>query len=98
MANYLSVQPGQVDTVFRTLSYVDAVNPARRAVTPDRFSVALMATVCPPATVYTASNIHREHTGTVDNTIDVWPFNDHEDGAGHQWARRLPWLAGLPRP
>ena len=57
-----------------------------------------MDTVCPPATVYTASNIYREHAGTVDNTIDVWPFNDHEGGVGHQWARQLPWLAGLPRP
>jgi cephalosporin-C deacetylase len=47
VATYLSVHRGQVDTVLRTLSYVDAVNHARRAVAPDRFSAALMDTRVP---------------------------------------------------
>jgi cephalosporin-C deacetylase len=102
VATYLSVHREQVETVFRTLSYVDAVNHAKRAVAPARFSVALMDTVCPPSTVYTAYNWYGRHARdagrAVDTTIDVWPFNDHEGGVGHQWARQIPWLAGLLRP
>lgn len=102
VATYLSVHRGQVETAFATLSYVDAVNHARRAVAPARFSVALMDTVCPPSTVYTAFNRYGEHASAagrpVDKVIDVWPFNNHEGGVGHQWARQLPWLAALLRP
>jgi cephalosporin-C deacetylase len=94
VAGYLSVHRGQEETVFRTLSYVDAANHAKRAVAPARFSVALMDTVCPPSTVYTAYN----HYGSADKTIDVWPFNDHEGGLGHQWQRQLPWLADRLHP
>jgi cephalosporin-C deacetylase len=98
VARYLSVHRGHVDAAFHTLSYMDAVNHARRAVAPARFSVALMDTVCPPSTVYTAYNHYGSRAGgTVDKTIDVWPFNDHEGGLGHQWARQLPWLANLLR-
>ena len=102
VATYLAVHRGQVDTVFHTLSYIDAVNHARRAVAPARFSVALMDTVCPPSTVYTAYHRYGEHGSAagraVDKSIDVWPFNDHEGGVGHQWARQLRWLADLLQP
>ena len=34
-------------------------------------------------------------------TIDVYPFNEHEGGQGHQLTKQLPWLralAGLSSP
>ncbi|MFL6119072.1 acetylxylan esterase [Actinophytocola sp.] len=99
VATYLSVHRRRTEAVFRTLSYVDAVNHARRAVAPARFSVALMDTVSPPSTVYAAYNHYGEHAvaagRTVPKVIDVWPFNEHEGGMGHQWTRQLPWLADL---
>ncbi|GIE94288.1 acetylxylan esterase [Paractinoplanes rishiriensis] len=98
VARYLSVHRGREETAYRTLSYIDAVNHARRATAPARFSVALMDTVCPPSTVYAAFNWYGSRAATQpDKVIDVWPFNDHEGGVGHQWARQLPWLAGLLR-
>lgn len=99
VATYLSVHREQVETVFHTLSYVDAVNHAKRAVAPARFSVALMDTICPPSTVYTAYNWYGDRAAgrTVDKRIDVWPFNDHEGGLGHQWARQVRWLGKLLR-
>jgi cephalosporin-C deacetylase len=90
ISKYLSVHRGREETVFRTLSYFDAVNHARRATAPARFSVALMDMVCPPSTVYAAY-----HHYAADKVIDVWSFNDHEGGQGHQWGRQLPWLAEL---
>jgi len=89
VGRYLAVHRDHVDAAMRTLSYIDAVNHAKRATAPARFSVALMDTICPPSTVYTAYN----HYGSADKAIDVWQFNDHEGGQGHQWARQLPWLA-----
>ena len=99
VSRYLSVNRGHADAAFRTLSYVDAVNHARRAVAPARFSVALMDTICPPSTVYAAYNRYGEQAGaagrSIQKTIDIWPFNDHEGGLGHQWERQLPWLADV---
>jgi cephalosporin-C deacetylase len=98
VARYLSVHRGHEETAYRTLSYIDAVNHARRATAPARFSVALMDTVCPPSTVYAAFNWYGSRAATPPaKVIDVWPFNDHEGGVGHQWARQLPWLAGRLR-
>jgi cephalosporin-C deacetylase len=88
---YLAVNRAHTEQAFRTLSYIDAVNHAKRAVAPARFSVALMDQVCPPSTVYAAFNAY----GGATKEIDVWPFNDHEGGGGHQWARQLPWLSSV---
>jgi cephalosporin-C deacetylase len=93
VGRYLAVNRKRVDDAFHTLSYIDAVNHARRATAPARFSVALMDTICPPSTVYTAFNRYGERAGApVEKEIDVWPFNGHEGGAGHQWSRQIPWL------
>jgi len=89
VGRYLAVHRDHVEPAFRTLSYFDVVNHARRATAPARFSVALMDTICPPSTVYAAFN----HYGSSDRTMDVWQFNDHEGGQGHQWPRQLAWLA-----
>jgi cephalosporin-C deacetylase len=51
---YLAVHRGDVEQAFRTLSYLDGVNFARRAGAPALFSVALMDVTCPPSTVFAA--------------------------------------------
>lgn len=91
---YLAVHRDQVDTAFRTLSYLDGVSFARRALAPALFSVALMDPVCPPSTVYAAYNGYGELTATPHPTeIVEYPFNKHEGGDGHHFARQVKWLA-----
>ncbi|WP_250445059.1 acetylxylan esterase [Actinotalea sp. C106] len=104
ITQYLSVHRHAVETVFRTWSYLDAVNFARRATAPALFSVALMDQTCPPSTVYAAYN----HYGTAPTTaqgpgaavpgtrptteILTYPFNQHEGGQAHQVEAQLRWL------
>lgn len=85
---YLSAHRHRVEDAFRTLSYVDGVNHAKRAQAPALYSVALMDPVCPPSTVYAAAN---RWGGDVD--IEVYPFNEHEGGTEFQRERQLRWLA-----
>ena len=89
LATYLSVHRDQVDSVFRTLSYFDGVNFARRIHAPSLFSVALMDAVVPPSTTFAAYN----HLAAEDRAIEVYPFNDHEGGAAVQWQKQAAWLA-----
>ena len=97
VAQYLSVQRAHVEQAFRTLSYVDAVNFARRATAPALISVGLMDQICPPSTVYAAINHYgsRRADGGERPAVDVveYPFNDHEGGDAHQQARQLAWVA-----
>jgi cephalosporin-C deacetylase len=95
ITTYLSVHRAHVSAAFRTLSYLDGVNFARRATAPALFSVGLMDPICPPSTVYAAYNHYGSHAGGVSKDIEVYEFNEHEGGAGHQFARQLPWLAAL---
>ena len=85
---YLAAHRDRVGQTFRTLSYVDVVNHARRATAPALFSVALMDPICPPSTVYAAAN----HYGG-EATVAVYPFNEHEGGGEFQRERQLAWLA-----
>lgn len=89
VTRYLAGWRDRVEQVFRTLSYVDGVNFARRARTPGLFSVGLMDQTCPPSTVYAAYN----HYGHDDKQIRVYPFNDHEGGEEHQTLAQLEWFA-----
>lgn len=89
---YLASHRHEVEMAFRTLSYVDVVNHAKRATAPALFSVALMDTTCPPSTVYAAAN---HYGGQV--TMEVYPFNEHEGGGEFQSDRQLTWLPA-PRP
>ncbi|PFG32628.1 acetylxylan esterase [Sanguibacter antarcticus] len=105
ITTYLSVHREHADQAFRTLSYVDAVNHARRASAPALFSVALMDPICPPSTVYSAHNLYGSRAvtsvDTLDLSMEVYPFNQHEGGQGFQLAKQITWLrrrAGLPRP
>jgi cephalosporin-C deacetylase len=92
IGRYLSVHRGDVDTVFRTLSYVDGVAFARRATAPALFSVALQDTTCPPSTVYAA---YHAYAGPTE--LRVWPFNDHEGGKEHHQREQLAFARSLVR-
>jgi cephalosporin-C deacetylase len=89
LATYLSVHRDEVADVFRTLSYFDGVNFARRIHVPALFSVGLMDTVVPPSTTFAAFN----HLAAEDRAIEVYPFNDHEGGGALQWRTQAAWLA-----
>lgn len=94
IVRYLAVHRDQVDTVFRTLSYLDGVAFARRAVAPALFSVALMDPICPPSTVFAAYNAYGELADAPPPAeIVEYPFNGHEGGDGHHFTRQVRWLA-----
>lgn len=88
---YLGVYRDRVDATFRTLSYFDGVNFAKRATAPARFSVGLMDEIVLPSTVFAAfNNYAADH-----RDIDVYTFNGHEGGDAHQWVRQAHWLSEL---
>jgi cephalosporin-C deacetylase len=89
LAQYLSVHRDRVEDVFRTLSYFDGANFARRIQVPALFSVALMDTIVPPSTTFAAYN----HLATEDKAIEVYAFNNHEGGGTAHWAKQAAWLA-----
>ncbi len=84
IVQYLSVHRDAAETVFRTLSYFDGVNFARRSDVPALFSTALHDQVCPPSTVFAAANHHR---GPAE--VEVYAFNEHEGGLARQWERQV---------
>jgi cephalosporin-C deacetylase len=90
IVRYLAVHRDAPDQVFRTLSYFDAVNFAKRCNAPALFSVGLMDEICPPSTVFGAVN---NYAGPV--SMEVYPFNEHEGGEGHHWMRLAEWLRGV---
>ncbi|PJJ61894.1 acetylxylan esterase [Compostimonas suwonensis] len=75
VTDYLAVHRGSVAQVERTLAYFDAVNFARHATAPARFSVGLMDPVVLPSSVFGAYNAY-----TAPKGIAVWPYNGHEGG------------------
>ncbi|MFM9373624.1 acetylxylan esterase [Streptomyces sp. Da 82-17] len=85
---YLKSRRIGADTVFRTLSYFDAVHFAARAQAPALFSVALQDLTCPPSTVFGAFNAYAAE----DKRIEVYEFNEHEGGGPYQQATQLRWL------
>ncbi|GAA1057901.1 acetylxylan esterase [Agromyces luteolus] len=93
IVRYLSIHRDAAPTVFRTLSYFDGVNFAKRASAPALVSVALMDPVCPPSTVYAAANHH-----AVGAEVVEYAFNEHEGGQGVHWERQAAWLAEVLSP
>lgn len=89
IVRYLSVHRGADERVFRTLSYFDGVNLAKRSTAPALFSVAHLDPICPPSTVFAARN----HWAGGRADIVEYSFNEHEGGQAHQWARQADWLA-----
>jgi cephalosporin-C deacetylase len=90
ITRYLASHRDQVDRVFTTLSYFDGANFAARATCPALFSVGLMDEIVPPSTVFASFN---RYAG--DAEIEVYPYNDHEGGAGYQWIRQRRWVEPL---
>ena len=91
ITQYLSIYRDHVDTVWQTLSYFDGVNFASRIRAPALFSVALMDEVCPPSTVFAAYNA----LGSARKSINVYPYNQHEGGAGDQLREQLRFVQNL---
>lgn len=95
IVSYLAVHRDAEEAVRRTLSYVDGVTFARRAVAPAHFAVGLRDTICPPSTVFAAHNHYGAANGRDDRperTIHVYSFNHHEGGDAVHTRRQLRWL------
>ena len=88
LAAYCRTHRDQIDTVFRTLSYVDVVNHAKRAKVPALFSVGLTDDVTPPSTVFAAYNWYGG-----EKDIEVYPYNGHEGGGAHHDRAKLEFAA-----
>jgi cephalosporin-C deacetylase len=96
IVNYLAVHRDLAETVRNTLSYVDGVTFARRAIAPAHVGVGLRDTVCPPSTTFAAYNQYGAANGRPtppDRTIAVYPFNQHEGGDAVHVGRQLRWLS-----
>lgn len=89
IVRYLSVHRRADERVFRTLSYFDGVNFAKRTTAPALFSVAHLDPVCPPSTVFAARN----HWAGGAAEIVEYSFNEHEGGGPWQWQQQADWLA-----
>jgi len=90
IARYLKVHRDQVETAFRTLSFVDLALLASRATAPALFSVGLLDTICPPSTVYAAYNAY----GGPKQIIE-YAYNDHEGGGEFHEVAKVSWLRSL---
>ena len=88
LSEYCAVHGDLVETVFRTLSYVDVVNHAKRAHAPALFSAGLADDITPPSTVFAAFNYY---AGPKD--IAVYEFNGHEGGGTLHLRAKLDYLA-----
>jgi cephalosporin-C deacetylase len=95
IVTYLSVHREAEAAARHTLSYVDAVNFARRAVAPAHFGVGLRDTVCPPSTVFAAHNHYgaaNDRPDRPERSMHVYPFNRHEGGEAVHTRKQLLWL------
>ncbi|MBO0869219.1 MAG: acetylxylan esterase [Micromonosporaceae bacterium] len=93
---YLAVHREAEAAVRHTLSYVDGVSFARRAVAPAHFGTGLRDTICPPSTVFAAYNRYGTgHPGhpRPDRTMHTYAFNHHEGGEALHVQRQMRWLA-----
>jgi cephalosporin-C deacetylase len=90
---YLSIHRDNAEQTFRTLSYFDGVNFAKRASAPALFSVGLFDEICPPSTVFAAFNSY----GGADKAIEVYAFNGHEGGSGHQGFKQWEFVRNITR-
>lgn len=98
IARYLAVNREAEEAVRRTLSYVDAVTFARRAVAPAHFGIGLRDTVCPPSTGFAAHNQYGAGNGRQvppEREVHVYPFNQHEGGEAVHVRRQLRWLTSV---
>lgn len=93
LANYFRLYPEREDATFRTLSYFDNLNLARRIQCPVMMSVGLQDLICPPSSIYGTFN----HIAS-EKKMAVYPYHGHEVPPQHvteqiRWANR--YLRGL---
>jgi cephalosporin-C deacetylase len=93
VVRYLAAHRGDEARVRATLAYVDGLHHATRASAPALFSVALHDATCPPSTVFATFHAYAERVAASE--IVVYPFNDHEGGAGAHWPVQAAWLREL---
>ncbi|MEU7656154.1 acetylxylan esterase [Micromonospora taraxaci] len=101
IGRYLAVHRDAEEAVWRTLSYVDGVNFARRATAPAHFGIGRRDTVCPPDTGFAAYNHYGAANGRPvppEREIHVYPFNGHEGGEAVHVRRQLRWLDSVLHP
>jgi cephalosporin-C deacetylase len=87
LTGYCRTHRDDVERTFRTLSYLDVVNHAKRAGAPALFAVGLADAVCPPSTVFAA---YHHYAGPGE--IRVYPFDAHEGGGAHHVREELAFL------
>jgi len=92
LSEYCRAHRDHIDDVFRTLSYVDVVNHAKRATVPGLFSVGLADLIAPPSTVFAAFNWYGG-----PRSIEVYPYNEHEGGGAHHEQVKLRFAADMLR-
>ena len=82
--DYSATYPDRVGSVFRTLSYFDVVNHAKRVTAPSLFSVALMDEITPPSTVFAAFNAL-----VGERQMEIYEFNGHEGGGSIHFEKQV---------
>lgn len=90
ISRFLRVHRDKTEKVFNTLEYFDGMHFAARAKAPALFSTALMDTICPPSSVFSAYN----HYGG-DKKIEVYEFNLHDGGGSHHDLKKVKYLKEL---
>ena len=92
LAQYCRVHHDEIEQVFRTISYIDVVNHAKRTAVPALFSVGLLDDITPASTVFAAFN---HYAGP--KQIAVYPFSGHEGGGTTHMQKKLDFLAAALR-
>ncbi|PHP52811.1 acetylxylan esterase [Actinomyces ruminis] len=87
LTRYLAVRRTGRDAVFRTLSYVDGVNHARRAQAPSLWGLGLRDTCCPTVGGQQAL---AAYGGPAE--VEIYPDNGHEGGEFYYLRRQLQWI------
>lgn len=87
---YCRIHRNDVDQVFQTLSYFDAMNLVTMAHCPALISVGMHDPVCPPDTIFAMRN---NYAGKVDTTI--YEYNTHEGGSVAHQLVQAQWLSDL---
>lgn len=90
ITNYLKTHRERAEQVFGTLRYFDGAHFAARSRVPALYSVALMDTVCPPSTVFSAYNQLE-----APKQIHVYDYNGHEGGGALHTLVKLRYLNAL---
>jgi cephalosporin-C deacetylase len=90
LAQYCRVNHDEIEQVFRTISYIDVVNHAKRTAVPALFSVGLLDDITPASTVFAAFN---HYAGPKE--IAVYPFSAHEGGGTTHTRKKLDFLAAV---